>query len=464
MAICTRKQMSLDLQNVLQYYEPLLPSREDGMVVFLLNHKIIEGEIDEQFTYGDFKQAVRQTADLGSWTVPHSEAVLKNLLNYFIERPPDQKQRYKLTEYALKFIAMVDQKLNNPYRKFPLRESFERYTSFNAGEIQTISQFESWFQQGFNNTTKQSIIDHLEALKDDVNQSIKDLNLLLYNESEDILETISEFTEIFKGLNEKTEEIRDTLRLGNNLEREINAVVNYFYERADSFQPGSQVTGTDYLQAMEDYRKSESIQREVRNFFLVIDSKIGQLREKIIFASNKLNDLQHNFRYQSNYKLNIKRFLDFVLSEAGYSKDGPVMPAGFPVKSIPSEKFKYTIVHYLEVFFPIRKMVQQLPLDREYQHAERKKIEKEITRQQRIAALVSHYKQKLQQAKEMDFTKEFHAMLEQDGDVEVAINVSYEMVIFAHNSKEFKLIIDPGLLASSGATNIQSWQTNIIQK
>ncbi|MBG6187518.1 hypothetical protein [Flavobacterium sp. CAN_S2] len=456
--------MNQNLQNVFQSYEALLPSREYGMVIFLLNQKIKDREIDEQFTYGDFKQTIKELAEFAPWALPHTEAVLKNLLNNFIERPPEQKYIYKLTEYAMKFIAMVDQKLNNPYRKFPLRESFEKYTNFHASEIQVISQFESWFQQGFNNTTKQNIIDHLEALKDDVNQSIKELNKLLYQENVDILETISRFTEIFKSLNEKIEEIRDTLRLGNNLEREIHNVVSYFYDLSDNFVNSEPQEKAAYQQSTQDYTKSVNIHKDVRNFFMVIDSKIGQLREKIVFASNKLNDLQHNFRYQSNYKVNIKRFMEFVLTESSYTKEGPKLPNAFPVKAIPMESFKYTLVPYLETFFPVKKMVQYTTLDPNYQHLEKEKIEKEISRQQRISKLVSHYKDLLHREKEIDFTEHFHLILERDQDIEIALNVSYELLIFAHHSSDYKIIIDRTLLRESANNNIHSWQTNIIQK
>ncbi|QBZ98875.1 hypothetical protein [Flavobacterium sangjuense] len=456
--------MNQNLQNILQSYDILLPSKEDGMIIFMLDQKIKEQEIAEQFSYNDFKQTVKELAEFALGAVPHSEAILKNLLNNFIERPPDQKHTYKLTEYAMKFISLVDQKLNNPYRKFPLRESFEKYTNFQAKDIQIIDQFESWFQQGFNNTTKQNIIDHLEALKDDVNQSIRELNQLLYEENSDILQTISKFTEIFKGLTEKTEEIRDTLRLGNNLEREIDKVVTHFYDISDNVDRITPDIQSQYKQLLQDYNKSVSIHKEVRNFFIVIDSKIGQLREKIVFASNKLNDLQHNFRYQSNYKINIKRFMELVLSECQYHKEGPILPVEFPIKTIPSESFKYTAVPYVETFFPIKKMVQNVSVDGPYQQSEKEKIEKEISQQQRITALVSHYKELLSKEKEMDFTQQFHLILERDQDIEIALNVSYELLIFAHHSDEYRLVIDPKLLKESTKTKIYSWQTNIIQK
>ncbi|TDE03035.1 hypothetical protein [Flavobacterium sandaracinum] len=457
--------MNNQLQNIYQSYELLLPSKEDGMVIFLLHQKIKDREIEEPFSYGDFRQVVKEVADWSPGGIPRSETLLKNFLNNFIERPADQKNGYKLTEYALKFIAIVDHKLNNPYRTFPLRKSFEKYTTFQATEIQDIVELERWFEQGFNNITRQNIIDHLEALKDVVSQSVKELGQILQQENIDIVQIVSEFAEIFTGLNEKTEEIRDTLRLGNRLERELQLVVDHFYailDTSSNTEPKSDATL--YKKVSKDYESAQKIQWEVNTFFMVVGGKIGQLREKIVFASNKLNDLQHNFHYQSSYKLNIKRMLHFVLTESRFTKDGPGLSACFPRKSIPYESFKITMVNHMEEFFPKKVMVTTTLIDKEYQESENAKIEKDIARQERIMELVSYYKELLALDKQMDFTEKFYHILEQDKDVEIALNVSYELLLFAHHSKQYKVTIDQNLLKNSKDKKIYSWQTDIVKR
>lgn len=457
--------MNNQLQNIYQSYELLLPSKEDGMVIFLLHQKIKDREIEEPFNYGDFRQVVKEVADWSPGGIPRSETLLKNFLNNFIERPADQKNGYKLTEYALKFIAIVDHKLNNPYRTFPLRKSFEKYTTFQATEIQDIVELERWFEQGFNNITRQNIIDHLEALKDVVSQSVKELGQILQQENIDIVQIVSEFAEIFTGLNEKTEEIRDTLRLGNRLERELQLVVDHFYAILDtSSSTEPKADAALYKKVSKDYESAQKIQWEVNTFFMVVGGKIGQLREKIVFASNKLNDLQHNFHYQSSYKLNIKRMLHFVLTESRFTRDGPELSACFPRKSIPYESFKITMINHMEEFFPKKVMVTTTLIDKEYQEYENAKIEKDIARQERIMELVSYYKELLALDKQMDFTEKFYHILEQDKDVEIALNVSYELLLFAHHSKQYKVTIDQNLLKNSKDKKIYSWQTDIVKR
>lgn len=435
------------------------------MVIFLLHQKIKDREIEEPFSYGDFRQVVKEVADWSPGGIPRSETLLKNFLNNFIERPADHKNGYKLTEYALKFIAIVDHKLNNPYRTFPLRKSFEKHTAFQAAEIQDIVELESWFEQAFNSITRQNIIDHLEALKDVVSQSVRELGQILQHENIDIVQIVSDFAEIFTGLNEKTEEIRDTLRLGNRLERELQQVVDHFYTILDTSSSTEPKADVDlYKKASKDYENAQRIQWEVNTFFMVVAGKIGQLREKIVFASNKLNDLQHNFHYQSSYKLNIKKMLHFVLTESRFTRDGPELSVSFPRKSIPYESSKITMVNHIEEFFPKKAMVTTTVIDKEYQESENAKIKKDIARQERIVELVSYYKELLALDKQMDFTEKFYHILEQDKDVEIALNVSYELLLFAHNSKEYKVTIDQNLLKNSNDKKIYSWQTDIVKK
>ena len=81
-----------------------------------------------------------------------------------------------------KFIDLIHKKLHSPLKHFPLKKTFQKYADFKASEIETIADFELWYDLQFHNNSKQTIIDHLEALKDVVNSSISRLNDLLKNE------------------------------------------------------------------------------------------------------------------------------------------------------------------------------------------------------------------------------------------------------------------------------------------
>lgn len=450
----------MELENVYRKYQQLLPSREEGMVIFRLQEKIKLEEINESFTYSDLKQVIQENAKLFGEVIPHAEPIIKNLLHYFIERPSDQKTTYKLTEYAHKFADLVYHKLENPLRKFPLSESFKRYATFKPKEIVSIEEFDSWFELGFQATTRQNIIEHLEALKDDVDESISQLNKTLYEEEKNILIVISSFTSIFEELNNKTDEIRDALRLGANLEREIQSVVSYFYDQI------AVVSNDEFSnkKGVEDYQKALYIQNETRSFFLIIDEKIGQLRVKIIYASSKLNDLQENFRYQTRFKKNIRRFLQFTIDESIFTKDGPCFQKRYPVKQIPGELFKFTVVPYIETFFPVKFNVNQTSLNPDYEFGERQKLQQEISKQERIQALTIYYKKKLVRDGQLDFTEKFYKIADQENDLEIALNVGYDLLLFARYSPNYQLKIDRNISKHCLNQNLITWQANIKRK
>lgn len=450
----------MELENVYRKYQQLLPSREEGMVIFRLQEKIKQDEINENFTYSDLKQVIQENAKFFGEITPHTEPIIKNLLHFFIERPSDQKTTYKLTEYAHKFTDLVCHKLDNPLRKFPLSESFKRYAAFQANEIVSIEEFESWFEQGFQATTRQNIIEHLEALKDDVDESISQLNKTLYEEEKNILIVVSDFTSIFEELNNKTDEIRDALRLGANLEREIQSVVSYFYDQI-AVLSGDEDSNK---KGVYDYQKALNIQIETRSFFLIIDEKIGQLRGKIIYASRKLNDLQENFRYQTRFKRNIRRFLEFTIEESVFTKDGPSFKKNYPVKQIPVELFKFTVVPYIESFFPVKFNVKQTSLNPDYELGERQRIRHEISKQEKIQALIQYYKEKLVQEGQLDFTEHFYKIADQENDLEIALNVGYDLLLFARYSPNYQLNIDRNISKHCLNQNVITWQTNIQRK
>jgi hypothetical protein len=449
---------------IAELYQQLVPSREEGLMIFWLHEKIKCGEIDSNFSIKDIQRAIEETNQFNSTNsiIPNRERLLKNLLSYFIERPADQKNRYTLTEYARKFITLVDHKINNPFKKFPLRESFKLYANFSAQDIRHINQFESWFSQGFQATTRENIFDHLEGLKADVHASVQQLNRLLYSGETPVQQMVADFSVIFTDLGEKADEIRDTLRLGNTLQLEIELVVSAFYKQP---QQSKHPSTADEIAQFEElhyaYIRASEIQQEIQSFFDIVDGKLGQLRERIQYASTKLTELQDIFRYQSHFKLNLKRLLEYVLSILNSEKGELTLPAHFPHKGLPEERFKLTVMPDLEREYVQRNAVIEIPEDEDYLRHELIRVEIELNRQQRTAILVEQYKERLKQEGALDFTREFYYILDNQQDEEVAIQVGYELIQFVHENPRFQVNIEPEISELYQTKPIITWMINL---
>ena len=454
--------MNQNLKEIYSIYETLLPPRDEGIVIFWLDYKIKNNEIDTNFTYHDIKKAITETIKLETGTSPQTRRILKNLLHNFIEHPPEKPKRYKLTNHAEKFISLLENKINNRYKDFPLKESFNQYSTFKAEDIKFINQFELWFEQGFSNSAKQSIVDHLEALKDKVSSSIKELNRILYFNTENLVAQVEVFSAIFIELGGKADEITLTLQLGSNLEQEIKKTVDFFYGKIHNYKNPTNVQERKELEELKnDFEKASYIQKEVVVFFKVIDEKLGQVREKISYASTKLKELPEIFRYQSQFKINIRRFLEYILTKGHYSKKEPFLHRYFPLKIIPFENFKFINIPYIDFTIkPLNKVIE-FYIDKKHEEKERMKIEQTLMRQGKIAKLVMHYKQILVEKKELDFTVHFYKILEEENNLEVPIQVGYELFQFASRSQEYEVKINQNLLNEIKSKHIITWQMDI---
>lgn len=449
---------------IAESYHQLIPSIEEGLLIISLYDKIKTGEIDLNFSNKDIQRTIEETALYlpPNTNIPNKERLLKNLLTYFIERPVEQKNLYTLTEYARKFVLLLQHKLDSPYRQFPLRESFKRYTNFSAADIKHINQFESWFNQGFQATTRENVFDHLEELKNQVTQAISRLNKLLYSADIDPIAVVSEFSVVFSDLAEKADEIRDTLRLGNNLQYEIDLVVTYFYEKTQEY--GNPITETEKAEFNElhyAFSRASDIKEEILSFFNIIDNKLGQLRERIQYASTKLNELQDYLRYQSQFRHNLRRLFEYIMEHSNVQKSELIFPEHFSKKYIVQEKFRLSIMPDFDNNPSQNNLIIQIPEDKEYHQSELILIEAELTRQQRTAILVDELKNTLENNEVVDLTKEFYDILEHENDEETAIQVVYEIVQYAHESKQFQLLIDRKVKKQYDNKPIITWTTNI---
>ena len=75
-------------------YDFLIPNRIEGYIIIRLWQKIKSGEIQEEFSYNDIKNIVNEVTALTNGATPQIEKILKDLLHYFIKKPPETVSKY----------------------------------------------------------------------------------------------------------------------------------------------------------------------------------------------------------------------------------------------------------------------------------------------------------------------------------------------------------------------------------
>lgn len=451
-------------QDINQLYSTLILSKTEGLTVYVLSQKIDRKEIPQHFAQRDIEQAIKEATELEPGGQPQTEKIIRVLLYYFIEHPLHKRYEYMLTDYAQKFVRLIKHKLDNPYKKFPLRKTFDRFAKFKAEGIHSIIDFRSWHELQFHETSRQTILDHLEALKDDVNSSIQRLNAILKDDSDSAMEMVGSFTTVFNQITAKSDQIKDTLRLGSVLEQEVEKVVTSFYEILDALDiPQNEEEEKEREERKNDYQEAFSIKESVSDFFQSVDDRLDLLTSKTLYASTQLKSLQDNFRNHSQFRINIKKFLRFTLEEAEHSKNGPYLPAAFPLKKIPVETFLFVHVPYYESFGTNPNYVIIPQENEEYAKRENSKVLAELNKQESTAKLVKKYKTLLSEVRELDFTDHFYKILATENDSEIAMNVGFELFQFANSHPEYKIKIRRELSAENMQKEILTWNMKIMQ-
>lgn len=454
----------LDFDIINELYDRVIPSRVAGLTVYVLAKKIRQGELAKHFSLRDVEHAIKEATKLDPGGPPRTEPILTGLLSYFLEHPRHKRYEYMLTDYAQKFVRLITNKLDNPYKKFPLRKTFSRFASFKAEGIHSITEFTSWHELQFHETSRQTILDHLEALKDEVNASIQKLNEILNDDSNSATEIVENFTTVFNQITAKSEEIRDTLRLGATLEQEVEKVITTFYEQIDALGiPQNEEEEKERVERIKEYAEAQRIKDSVSDFFQSIDERLALLTSKALYASTQLQSLQNNFRNHSKFRLNIKKFLRFTLEQSQYSKGSIVLPQAFPRKKIPVETFQFIHVPYYESFGTTPNYVITPQQNEEYAQREKVKVLVELNKQESTARLVGKYKALLAEVKVLDFTDHFYQILAAENDPEIAMNVGFELFEHANSHPEYKLSIRRELPTENMQKEILTWNMKIMQ-
>lgn len=435
------------------------------MVIYILDSKIKTGKLSKYFTYSDIEKCISESSKIEVGSTPQTEKIVKNLLHFFIERPPNNELKFTLTDYSKKFIELIHGKLHNPLKYFPLKKTFEKFANFKANEMKNLEDFEMWYSLKFHNASKQTVVDHLEALKDVVKTSINRLNNLLKAESEDLVAITKEFAVVFDEISAKSEEIKYTLRLGNKLNIEIEKVTEFFYSKIEVYKhPENEEERLEFERLNKDYSEAVKIKNNVVDFFNNVDYRLKQLMDRSMYANNQLTNLQNNFRNQSRVRINLKRLLKFTLEQASYSKSDMVkLPELFPKKVLPIERFKFIEVPYYDSFGIKKNEIIPALYDKEHARKEQDKVQRDLQRQENAARLFREYKALLEKEKKLDFTEHFYKILEKENDSEIALSVGFELFQYANRNPRYEIDIQQELSEVSESQDILIWKMKIEQ-
>lgn len=444
-----------------------MPSKKEGLTLFILSKKIEKGYINEDFTDHDLELAINEASDFFlSESIPHTQRFVDNLLNYHLESSLNDYNSYSLSSYAYDFLELLGKKLFKEHIHFPLRQTFQNYSLAKVEEITSLLELQEWYQNGFHKTSRESIKDHLDYLEDLVKKSVLELNRITLQEENNTVKILNEFVKIFKNVASKSEEISEILRLSSTLKIEIGKVINLFASRKDNFPHPKTAEQKENFKALAyEYEVAIDIENRVSEFFDMVDKKLKRIKDRSLYASVQLDYYKENFRNHSQFRINLKRFLTHTIKSVTSDKHGLMaLDASFPVKSIPFEHFKFINLKYYDSFIKPKNFVVAPVIDKKHQESQFQKTYKLLYKQETIAKLTNHYKELLNRQKTLNFTPFFYDILDEERDEEIALTVCFELLKYANQNKNCKLEIDRAISSLSSNKNIKLWNIQIQKK
>lgn len=412
---------------IYEKYELLLPAKFDGgYLIIALYDKILNEEIAEQFTITDIRNILEEIArSYGEQQTPQTERILKMLLHFYIRNSAKDPGKYYLTERARKLVEFLKNILENPYKNFPLKESFEKSFTIVPEEIQSISDLERKFGRLFIEGPKKIINDHLEGLEDELVEGYAELNKILESDEESATTMVNQFAFVFRKFGERAEDITNSVASKDRFLKDLHSVVEQFYQKLDSFKYTE--SEDEFGQLKNDYNKAGEIYQDIEAFFKTVDDKIINIQKRIHNASEKLSELHEQFTARAQLRLQIKRMLKVVLDNASYSNKGIALNDNFPIKKTVNERgvFVYPGHHDFNTSKP--NIVIRIPKDEQYTQDEYLQIIKENDRQELINQWTQKAMSIIEEHRSIDLKEFMEQIMNSEADQTLAYQIAGEI-------------------------------------
>ncbi|MEZ2442988.1 hypothetical protein AB6805_14790 [Chitinophaga sp. RCC_12] len=441
---------TFSIEEIQGAFEMLYPDEFE----FLTLYNLYINYHSQEFQYAEIKQAIVDTSRLPfmlNGKDVQVERKFKRLLRAFIERIPSKSNRFVLTPHAEKIIEIAVQRINNPYLKYPLKDTFEQFFRLPDDLSDDISRLQSWFQFGFHNNARQMVLGHLEALKLSVDDSVKALNSVLEIEDKSAIQLLEEFAENFKVLGDKARQITEAIRMKVHVHYRLRDIAEVF-----SLKSLDSLPGEEYL--LYCRKEALRIKDEVSSFFDKIDQQLDLINQKMTFAASKISELQESLRAQSHFKFNLKKLLIYLLENSKPNLQSWELPAGFPAKDMVTQKFRFSALRYYDMGFLKKANVVVQETDELYEEEQRLQFEMELKKQELIQQYCDQAESDLALYGTLDLTTRIMDIMQEENGLELAVHTGYE---FIRKVSPFANVEITETLQSNQSNTFQLWKVTV---
>lgn len=441
-------------------YELLLPPKNDGGHLLLTLHQRIQAnQLSEQFSSEDIRLILEELA--GEGVVPQTERIIRQLLHYQLRQVPEQYGKFELSDHAIRLVELMRYRIDNPYKDYPLKETFEKYFFIRSTDLKTIIDLELKFGREFTAGHKRIINDHLASLEDELAEAYQQLKEILTESESNATVMVRKFTEVFKKFGERASDITYAISSKDFFLRRLRERVERFYVETELLKQAQTDDDINKLkQYQKDWLSALAIQEDLELFFKGVDRKLDRIRRQILRASVKLRELQESFSKSSNFRSLVGKLFHLYIEQESAKRLRSTKSAPLPLKSLIYEKVQLVYPVHYDFGVTRNVTIKTIQPDLNYELSQKKEIEREILRQEIINRWVEKGKANLSVSASLDITNFMKQILEEQDDFFIAQSVAIDLLNFA---SEFPLL-RPSIkteLYEFVQQNVSTWRMTI---
>jgi hypothetical protein len=424
-----------------EYYKLVLQKTE-GLTILHLYEQLTNGDFEnDKFTENDILKTLKvlHPSHKTDQKEFYNEKI-RNLQRYFLWADED-KESYRLQEYAISFCKQVKEELNQNFNPTKIQESF--YFLIEALDKKRIEGWLDTFEE-----YKHKIDRQLSALNRQVSESVSEFRLRISSdETYDVV--------ILKDIIVRLEEIyKKAMELHSAFDgaEKIDDLLATLYEEQDQ-------NTNDYLPALKSVRKYFTA---LQDNLLIISRKIERIRPRLNEYVRDLNKHPDHMRF--------RRFVKYVFENSRNEKGTIVLPdiiPLYPIRIYPQSIFKIIKEDFNAGNKRIARTTRAklIVVDKEATAQAKTVYVQKLKSRKHIADYCAEADDILKRNSELDFSNFFYEiLLRENGNINIPIKVASKCMKKYARSLKHHIQISNERIYSSHYPRISIWKTTISLK
>jgi hypothetical protein len=423
-------------------YRHIVPSREDGLILFYLYEKLEKDEYSNgEFSEPEIISAIEHVyVDVKGDSQKRNEFERNNdtilrLQEFFLWRNAGKKT-YRFKGYGIEFCKNIKTQLENFYSPTEIKAIFDSLVHELTLAKEDELQFSQWIKLHFDQRSP-DLSRQVEILDQQVSDAVKLFRTRIVAAGIDINDVISEALDSLNGIKTSSDEFRNAF----HATYEIEDCLLYILENR---------TLSD--ETMLKIRRVREFINKIRDNLELVSKRIDQIQPRI-------REFIHNFN-QQDFDRKTELFLKYLLKNV--KKKNPVIEPFYIKNSTPT--LPIILKKNIGLSRPIA--IEIPAINQEKRNISRKALEKKQLIRKQVLYWMNQVQKNIDSGEEFLFSKFLYKILSEEKDYQltIAVKVSHKVVLQYSRHRDYDVNIDKTFFTDDSNKNVRTWKMSIQKK